>query len=133
MGACQDLMNQKQHIEVCLSNHSNQTQIDYRLHLTASIDCIRVFFLRQGLAFRGHCKSEESINKKNFIKLLQFLANHNEKISKVALKNASRNLQLTSPIIQYDIINVIATETTNAIIREVGDGLFEIIAILSNV
>ena len=98
MGACQDLMNQKQHIEVCLSNHSNQTQADYRLRLTASVDCIR-FLLRQGLAFRGHCESKESINKGNFIELLQFLANHNEEVSKVVLKNAHGNLQLTSPTI----------------------------------
>ena len=82
-----------------MSNHSNQTQIDYRLHLTASIDCIRVFFLRQGLAFRGHCKSEKSINKGNLIELLQFLADHNEKVSKVVLKNALENLQLTLSII----------------------------------
>ena len=79
------------------------------------------------MAFRGHCESEESINKGNFIELLQFLADHNEEVSKVVLKNAPGNLQLTSPIIQYDIINVIATETTNAIIREVGDGLFAIL------
>ena len=108
MRSCQDLMNQKQHIEVCLSNHSNQTQADYHLRLTTSVDCIR-FLLHPGLAFRGHCEFEESINKENFIKLLQFLANHNEKVSKVVLKNASRNLQLTSPIIQYDIINSIVT------------------------
>ena len=76
MMACQDLMNQKQHIKVCLSNHSNQTQADYRLCLTASVDCIR-FLLHQGLAFRGHCESDELINKKNFIEFLQFLADHN--------------------------------------------------------
>ena len=108
MGACQDLMNQKQHIEVCLSNHFNETQADYRLRLTASVDCIR-FLLRQGLAFRGYCEFEKSINKGNFIELLQFLADHNEKVSKVVLKNAPKNLQLTLPTIQYDIINVIAT------------------------
>ena len=69
MRACQDLMNQKQHIKVCLSNHSNQTQADYLLRLTVSVDCIR-FLLRQGLTFRGHYESEESINKRNFIELL---------------------------------------------------------------
>ena len=34
---------------------------------------------------------------------------------------------MTSPTIQYDIINDIATKTTNAIIREVEDGLFAIL------
>ena len=85
------------------------------------------------IGFRGHYEFEKSINKESFIKLLQFLIDHNKEVNKLVSKNALENLQLTSPTIQNDIINVIATETTNAIIREVGDGLFKTIAILSNV
>ena len=56
-----------------------------------------------------------------------FFADHNKEVSKVVLNNALGNLQLTSPTIQYDIINVIATEATNAIIRKIGEGLFAIL------
>lgn len=83
--------------------------------------------MRQGLPFRGNDESNESINRGNFLKLLQFLAEHNEKINKVVLKNAPENLKLISPRIQSDIVNTIAIETANAIIREVGDSLFSVL------
>ena len=50
---CQDLMNQKQHIQVAYARQSNEARGDYRFQLTVTVDCIR-FLLRQGLAFCGH-------------------------------------------------------------------------------
>ena len=44
----------------------------------AIIDYIR-FLLRQGLAFHGNDESENSNNQGNFLKLLKFLIQHNEK------------------------------------------------------
>lgn len=58
---------------------------------------------------------------------MKFLAEHNEVVRAVALKNAPENLKLTSPAIQKDICNAIAVETTNAIIIELGDALFSIL------
>ncbi|KAF8396511.1 hypothetical protein HHK36_018134 [Tetracentron sinense] len=124
--ACQDLLNQKQHIQTVFSKQSDQVRREYRVRLNASIDCIR-FILQRGLAFRGHDESEDSKDKGNFLELLQFLANHNESIKKVVLQNAPENLKLTVPDIQKDIVNAAATETTNAIINEVGDFLFSIL------
>ncbi|XP_062085563.1 uncharacterized protein LOC133791659 [Humulus lupulus] len=77
-------------------------RISFRVRLIASFDCIR-FLGRQGLAFRGHDESQESNNQGNFLELLTFLANHNEEVRAVALKNAPENLKLTSPKIQKDI------------------------------
>jgi len=85
--ACVDLMNQKQHIETALCNQSDQARIEYRTRLNASVDCIR-FLLKQGLAFRGHDESEDSDNRGNFLELLHFLANHNDNINTVVLRNA---------------------------------------------
>ncbi|KAF8393116.1 hypothetical protein HHK36_021357 [Tetracentron sinense] len=124
--ACQDLMNQKQHIRTVMRKQSDQSRRDYRVRLNASIDCIR-FILRQGLAFRGHGESEDSNNKGNFLELLQFLSNHNESIRNVVLQNAPENLKLTAPDIQKDIVSAVATETTNTIINGVGDALFAIL------
>ncbi|XP_042455030.1 zinc finger MYM-type protein 1-like [Zingiber officinale] len=124
--AAYDLMNQKQHIETCLVNQSSQVAIDYRVRLTASIDCIR-FLVRQGLAFRGHDESTNSLNHGNFLELLRFLADHNEDINRVALDNAPSNLKLTSPDIQKDIIRSIAYLTTNSILGDLGDELFTIL------
>ena len=43
------------------------------------------------------------------------------------MKNAPKNLKLTSPDIQKDIVNAIADETLNAIIRDIGDRCFLIL------
>jgi hypothetical protein len=50
---------------------SNTTQYKdlYKLRLTWTLKCLR-FLLRQGLAFRGHDESEESLNKEFFLELL---------------------------------------------------------------
>ncbi|ESR60034.1 hypothetical protein CICLE_v10017601mg [Citrus x clementina] len=113
-------------VHTMYSRHSNQTRSEYRARLQASIDCVR-FFLRQGLAFRSHDESEESSNRGNFLELLKFLADHNEDIKAVTLENAPSFLKVTCPDTQKDIVSACAIETTNAIIREMGDAFFSIL------
>ena len=105
---------------------SDQTLIEYKVRLNASIDCIQ-FLLRQGLAFHGHDESRYSKNQGNFLELLRFLADHNETIRSVVLKNAPKNLKLTAPDIQKDNASAAATETTNVIINELRKALFSIL------
>ncbi|XP_075483620.1 uncharacterized protein LOC142523773 [Primulina tabacum] len=121
---CETLMNQDEHIQPVLHKQSKQMRNDYRIRLNASIDYIRVL-LRQGHSFRGHDKTESSLNLCNFLIQLEFLGAHNKEINDVILKNAPKNCKLTSPDIQKDIVN--ATETINVIIRDVGDSLFSIL------
>ena len=45
----------------------------------------------------------------------------------VALKNALENLKLTSLRIQKDIVNDAVVETTNVIIKDIGDAFFSIL------
>lgn len=106
--------------------HSNQTRSEYRARLQASIDCVR-FLLRQGLAFCGHDESEESRNRGSFLELLKFLADHNEDIRAITLKNALSFLKMTCPDNQKDIVSACAIETTNAIRREISDAFFSIL------
>jgi len=47
--------------------------------------------LRQGLASRGHDESESSLNKGNFLELLNMLAKNFEEVANVVLKNAPKN------------------------------------------
>ncbi|XP_004308301.1 PREDICTED: zinc finger MYM-type protein 1-like [Fragaria vesca subsp. vesca] len=119
---CEDLVNERQHIRNIINKNAKQSRTDYRICLTASVECIR-FLLRQGLAFRGHDESENSSNQGNFVELLQFLADHDEQVRAVALKNAPANLKLTSPTIQKEIVNVAA----DAIIRDIDNALFSIL------
>lgn len=55
--ACQDLINQKQHINIQYANIDEKDTKDYRIRLIASLRCIK-YLLRQGLDFRGNDESE---------------------------------------------------------------------------
>ncbi|KAM2328308.1 hypothetical protein ACFXTH_014786 [Malus domestica] len=111
------LMNQKAHIEAVVIKQSEEECMKYHLCLNPSIDYTK-FLLRQGLPFRGHDKSDTSNNKGNYLELVQFLVDHDEKIKEVVLKNAPRNLKLIAPSIQKDIVNSCAFETIKAIMKE---------------
>ncbi|XP_062085462.1 uncharacterized protein LOC133791557 [Humulus lupulus] len=123
---CEALMNQKQHIETIISKQSSQVKKEYRTRLETSVMCVR-YLLRQGLAFRGHDESLDSTNQGNFLELLRFAAYFNDDVRIATLKNAPENLKLTSPDIQKDISNAAAVETTNIIIKDIGDSLFSIL------
>ncbi|CAI9259508.1 unnamed protein product [Lactuca saligna] len=59
---CQNLMNQRQSITSAFEKQIILQEKEYRTHLNASIDCVRIL-LRQGLAFRGHDEKDDSDNK----------------------------------------------------------------------
>jgi hypothetical protein len=80
------------------------------------------------LTFHGHDLSEESSNKRNFLELLEFLAENSEEIHKYVLKNAPGNCILTSPNILEDIIQCYAIETRNKIIEELADAPYAFLA-----
>ncbi|XP_060963104.1 uncharacterized protein LOC115704165 [Cannabis sativa] len=111
-------MNEKQQIQHIFSKKNNNDRNSYYVRLTVSVDSIR-FLLRQGLAFRGHDESQNSTNQGNFLELLTFLADHNEEIRVVALKSAPKNLKLTSPKIQKDIVNAAIKEQIVVMFRYV--------------
>ncbi|GAV66288.1 Dimer_Tnp_hAT domain-containing protein/DUF4371 domain-containing protein [Cephalotus follicularis] len=117
---CETLMNQ-----IALSKQSDQAQFEYQVHLTGSIECIR-FLLLQGLALCGHDDIEESNALGNFLMLLRFLARNNPIYSTI-LKNAPDNLKLIAPSIQKDIMCAAASETTDVIIKDLGDEFFAIL------
>ncbi|XP_057251807.1 uncharacterized protein LOC125498514 [Beta vulgaris subsp. vulgaris] len=81
-----------------------------------------------GLPFRGHDEKESSLSRGNFVSLLTLLSQHDPEYSKVVFKLASGNCQLTSPVVQKDIINACAKETTKAILEDMNGGFFAILA-----
>ncbi|XP_058217411.1 uncharacterized protein LOC131328486 [Rhododendron vialii] len=101
---CEDLMKQPQHIQSVFEKHSTQEK-----------------------PFRGHDESEDSSDRGNFLELLQSLADHNEDIKKVMLENTPKNHKLTHHDIQKDVVNAAACETSNAIIKEMGEAFFSIL------
>ncbi|CAN6562124.1 unnamed protein product [Malus baccata var. baccata] len=124
--AATNLMNQATHIETAVSKHSDQARKAYRTCLIASIKCTK-FLLRQGLPFRGHDESATSSNRGNYLELLQFLADNNDKVREVVMENAPGNLKLLAPSIQKEIVNSCALETLDAIMDGLKDRFFSIL------
>ncbi|XP_034229398.1 zinc finger MYM-type protein 1-like [Prunus dulcis] len=120
-----NLMHQTTHIETIVIKQTSQARTAYRTCLNASLKCTR-YLLRQGLSFRGHDESAQSSNKGNYLELLQFLADHDEKVKAVVLENAPENLKLIAPSIQKDLVNSCAKETIDLILSDVKDRYFSI-------
>ncbi|KAI5684159.1 hypothetical protein M9H77_05387 [Catharanthus roseus] len=112
--------NQRHDVEHMLLKQSSQTEIDYRIQLTAVVKVIRLL-LRQGLAFRGHDESINLVQRGNFLEFVKWYCEEVEEVNKVMNLNALENNQLTSPKIQKEIINACATEVRQAIVNEIGD------------
>ncbi|CAN1169885.1 Zinc finger MYM-type protein 1 [Linum perenne] len=119
-------MQQSQSISVAINKQSDQTKKDYRVRLEASVKCIN-WLLKHGLPFRGHDESEDSPNRGLFLSLLEFYVSDIEHVKSVVLRNAPKNLQMTSPDIQKDIVHALAHETSKLITKDIGDDFFAIL------
>ena len=117
------LMKPGQSIVHAFYKQNDAAKNEYKIRLNASIDACR-YLLRQGLPFRGHDESMDSVNKGNFLELLKYTAQQNELVSKVVLENAPKNNQMVSHKIQTDIVHCFAEEVIESIIKEVGHGVF---------
>jgi hypothetical protein len=80
-----------------------------QLQLKTTIDGIRWLAL-QACAFKGYDESSNSKNQGNCIELIKFLASYNDNVDEVVLKNALQNAKYTSPIIQKEILHIIASK-----------------------
>ena len=76
-------------IRESIASNTSQYKALYKQRLTWTLKCVR-FLLRQGLAFRGHDESENSLNKGNFLELLNCLAGNFEEVDRVVLKMLHR-------------------------------------------
>ncbi|XP_020419519.1 zinc finger MYM-type protein 1-like [Prunus persica] len=119
-------MNHKQHVETIMIKQTDQSRINYRILLTAALDCTR-YLLRQGLPFRDHDESETSSNKSNYVELLQFLVDHDEKVCADVFENALGNLKYIAPKIKKDLVNSCAVETIDATISDMDNAFFSIL------
>jgi hypothetical protein len=106
-----------------LRKRSKHDKVVYMARLTYSLKCLR-FLLRQWLACRGHNESKESLNRENFLELLNWLARNFKEVNEVVLKNAPKNCKMTSPRIQKQLIRCCATETTKLLMEDLGDEFF---------
>ncbi|KAH6779656.1 hypothetical protein C2S52_010893, partial [Perilla frutescens var. hirtella] len=99
----------------------------YRIRLTAVLD-VAHFLLQQGMAFRGHDESFDSLNKGNFLEMIiDWYCQQCPDVSKVMGQNAPGNNQLTAPSIQRQLARACASEITRAIVNDIGDNFFTLV------
>jgi len=120
-----DFNNQRQSIGTVMSNASREAEELYRIRLTSSLACSR-FLMMQGLAFRGHDESVSSLNKGNFLELIDW---SKDKIQEVrnAFDRSPKNCIMTSPHIQKDLAKCCAQEITETILGEIGNRSYTIL------
>ncbi|KAL3636798.1 hypothetical protein CASFOL_019097 [Castilleja foliolosa] len=121
-----NFQNQRQSVTRAFTTGKEVMDDQYRKRLTASLQVVR-FLLRQCLPFRGDDEGSTSLNKGNFLELLDWLSANNEEVAKVVRTNAPGNAQMTSPNIQKQLTNACAIETTISIlISDLGDRPFSV-------
>ncbi|XP_042432732.1 uncharacterized protein LOC122019319 [Zingiber officinale] len=121
----ESFQDQRHSVSNILRAHGRDIEVSYRTRLTAMLDVTR-FLLKQGLSFRGHDESSNSLNRGNFLELLQWYSQRNEEISKVVNQNAPGNNQMISPTIQKDLTRASASEITLSIIKDIGNNVFSL-------
>ena len=78
------------------------------------------------MPFRGHDESHDSLNRGNFLDMLDFMGELNERM-KEAMDKAPRNATYTSPKIQKELLHVYAAKVKKAIREKIGNSKFSII------
>jgi hypothetical protein len=106
MKKCDDLLKTKQHIDVAFRIQSEAGKKAYLTPLNGSINVARML-VKQGLSFRGHDKSH---NKGNFREFHDYTTEQNPELRKVTGPNTSANSSLVAPEIQMDIVECFAKE-----------------------
>ena len=79
------------------------------------------------MAFRGHDESINSKNHENFFELIKFTVFYNDEVKSIVLENVLLYAKYTSPMIQEEILHVLANNVRKKIWKEIGDSKFCII------
>ncbi|XP_039140475.1 uncharacterized protein LOC120277687 [Dioscorea cayenensis subsp. rotundata] len=78
------------------------------------------------LPFYGHDESLSSLNKGNFLEMLEWYSLRNDNVFRLVNQNAPVNDQMTSPKIQKELANACAIEITCAIVDDIEDKCFSL-------
>jgi hypothetical protein len=122
---CDDFKNQRQSISSKLSSATREAKELYQTCLTSSLECLR-FLIGQGMAFHGHDESSSSLNKGNFLEMIDWYKEHNELV-RHAFNRGGLNCQMISPKIQKYLARCCVEEVTDVIMGELGDKYFSIL------
>jgi hypothetical protein len=121
-----DFSNQRASVKNKVSTYSKDALIKYETRLEASLSVVAYLAL-QGESFRGHDETSTSLNKDNFLEMLDWYKERNEEVKWAFDELCPKNAHMTFGMIQKDIANSCAQAVTKAIKEEMMGCLFSVL------
>ncbi|XP_023742589.1 uncharacterized protein LOC111890735 [Lactuca sativa] len=117
-----DLLNEAQDIQNKIEKFTDEDRKKNRLRLKTIIYAVR-WCAFQAIAFRGHNERPDSINKGNFLEMLEAICSFNNEMKEL-FRTAPKHASYTSRTIQKEILNLIANRVRRMICDEIDGGKF---------
>ncbi|KAL6527496.1 hypothetical protein OROGR_016586 [Orobanche gracilis] len=117
-----NILNEVQDIRNVFEKFTTEEREKNRLRLSTSIFSVR-WCAFQAVAFRDHNENPNSINKGNFLEMLEALGEFSTELKELFCR-APKYASYTSPMIQKEILNIISNKVRRVICEEIGGGRF---------
>ncbi|XP_023748808.2 uncharacterized protein LOC111897038 [Lactuca sativa] len=117
-----DLLNETQNIRNTFEKFIDEDSKKNRFRLKAIIYVV-CWCAFQAIAFRGHNEKQDSINKGNFLEMLEAICSFNNEMKEL-FRTAPKHVSYTSPTIQKEILNLISNRVRRMICEEIDGGKF---------
>jgi hypothetical protein len=124
--AYEDYKNQRSSVKHKVTTYTKESLVKYETRLETSLGIVSYLAL-QGEPFRGHDESVLSLNKGNFLEMLDWYKERKEEVRIAFDELCPKNAQMISPTIQKDLAKSCAEGVCKAIKQEMGDGLFSVL------
>ncbi|XP_025820787.1 zinc finger MYM-type protein 1-like [Panicum hallii] len=121
-----DFDNQRSSVRNRVSTHTKDALVKHETQVEASLSIVAYLAL-QGEPFRGYDETSTSLDKGNFLEMLDWYKERNEEVKRALDELCPKNAKMTSGTIQKDLANSCAQAITKAIKEEMGGCLFSIL------
>jgi hypothetical protein len=124
--ACEDFKNRRASVAHKIEAHSADAERKYETRVTASLD-VAGFLIAQAHPFRGHDESPSSLNRGNFLEMIEWHKKRNDEVRLAFEELCPLNAQMLSPMIQKDLCASFAREVKEVIKKEIGEKHFSVL------
>lgn len=124
--ASDDFKNKGASVEHKYETHDQDAEKQYEVRVTATFD-IANFHIAQAHSFRGHDESASSLNKGNFLEMIEWYKKRKEEIRVAFEMLCPENARMTCHKIQKDLCRSYAKEIAEVIKQEIGDKCFSVL------
>jgi hypothetical protein len=124
--ACDDFKNQKASVKSKVTTYTKDSLVKYETRVDTSLGIVSYLAL-QGEPFRGHDESASSLNKGNFLEMLDWYKARNKEVQLAFDELCPKNARMTSSTIQKALAKHCADAVTKSIKEEMDGCLFSVL------